>query len=118
MLFHVSPEGHNGASYSWKLVTYLRAVLALVWEVVGVLLALVANHGRTAVEALVAVFACVQLNAVVTVCNVVSQLHTLEELGTALVTLVPAHQNAQVLTLVLSVSTAVQSINLQCCFHW
>ena len=93
-------------------------MLALVREVVGVLLALVANHGRTAVEALVAVFACVQLNAMVTVCDVVSQLHALEELGTALVTLVPASQNAYVLTPFLSVSTAVQSINLECCFHW
>ena len=68
-------------------------MLALVRQVVGVLFALMSNHGRAAVEALVTVLARVQLYAMVTVSNVVSQLHALKELGATLIALVPESQN-------------------------
>lgn len=71
----------------WKSLT---TVCTDVWEIISVHLAFMTDHGWAAVEALAAEFTRVQLNAMVTVSDVVSQLDAFKKLCSTLLTLKPA----------------------------
>jgi hypothetical protein len=62
-------------------------MFAFVREITGVLLPLVSDHSRAAVEALTAVPTFVQLNASMLIRYVVTKLDVLKELGATLGTL-------------------------------